>query len=139
MALVVAAARAAAVLAPPELSGFDAEVPAAPEVVTAAAASAATVTAVAAAVLVVTVAAAVTETAAAVAAVAAPAAAEADPVVSMASGLPSSSTDFSWNSGGKEHELGDKSKLTPGCPSSGNGMTTESCASVDFAATLEYK
>ena len=59
-------------------------------------------------------------------------------LVSMTSGLPSSFTDLSVNRGGKEGELGGKSRLAQRCPSFVNGMTTEFLASVDFAATLEY-
>ena len=38
----------------------------------------------------------------------------------------------------KERKLGDKSRLAPRCPLSSNGITTKVCASVNFAATLEY-
>ena len=81
---------------PPELAGFHAAVLAAPGVAVAAAAAAA-----AAAVVV-------------AAWAAAAAAAEAAPLVTKASGLPSSFTDLSWNRGGKESELGDKSKIAQG-------------------------
>ena len=79
---------------PPELAGFHAAVLAAPGVAVAAAAAAAAVVVAAGA--------------------AAVAAAEAAPLVTKASGLPSSFTDLSWNRGGKESELGDKSKLAQG-------------------------